>query len=449
MITVRKTFLVVFLFLLITTAVLSFVVPILLPPGSSPEAFYRTIPFRLVVLLSLLLIVTWVWTYLSNRALTVKRLARVLRQQVGQVFEERFIVNNPSRFGALWLEVVDESPIPGKEGSRVLSNLGGRSERSYVTRTILARRGAFRLGPTLLRTGDPFGLFTYTKEFPETNILLVLPMMVDIERFPAPAGFLPGGRALRQRTPEVTPYAASVREYAPGDPLNRIHWKTTARRDQFMVKEFEQDPLADIWVFVDAHEDVNVGSDEETLELKDRDPFWIWTKKTKVSLPAETFEYAVSAAASIANYFIRHGRAVGLASAGRGLAVLQAERSERQLNKILETLAFIKCEGELPLLGLVEAQAPHLSRGSTVVMVTASGQPGVEAAADELMRRDIRPIVVLIEPSSFGGRANSNELFERIRMSGMPVCRISYGDDLSVALEACISPLGMGNRPNF
>lgn len=446
MIRIRRTFVAVFFFLLITTAVLTFVLPNLLPAGSSPEAYYRTIPFRLVVLLGLLLIVTWVWTYLSSRKLTVRRFARVLRQQVGQVFEERFIINNPSRFGALWVEVVDESPIPGKEGSRVLSNVIGRSERSYVTRTILTRRGAFRLGPTLLRTGDPFGLFSYTKEFTNDTTLLVLPMIFELERFPTLAGFLPGGRALRQRTPEVTPYAASVREYAPGDPLNRIHWKTTARRDQFMVKEFEQDPLADIWIFVDAHEDVNVGGDEEILELKDRDPFWIWTKKLKVNLPAETFEYAVSAAASIANYFIRAGRAVGLASAGRGLAVLQAERGERQLSKILETLAFVKSDGKLPLLGLVTAQAPHLARGSTVVLITASSQPGVEAAVDELMRRDIRPIVVLIEPSSFGGRANSNELFERIRMSGTPACKISYGDDLSAALDASVFPLGPGNR---
>ena len=449
MITARKTFLAIFLFLLLTTAVLSLVLPILLPPGSPPSAFYQSIPFRLVVLLSLLLIVTWVWTYLSNRALIVERSARVLRQQVGQVFEERFVVKNRSRLGVLWLEVLDESPIPGKEGSRVLSNLGGRRERSYVTRTILIRRGAFRLGPTKLRSGDPFGLFSYTKIFPEKNTLLVLPMMVDIERFPAPAGFLPGGRALRQRTPEVTPYAASVREYAPGDPLNRIHWKTTARRDQFMVKEFEQDPLADVWVFVDAQADVNIGGDEESLQQKEKDPFWIWTKRTKVTLPAETFEYAVSTAASIANYFIRHGRAVGMASAGRGLAVLQAERGERQLSKILETLAFIKCDGKLPLLGLVEGQAPHLSRGSTVVLITASSQTDVEVAVDELMRRDIRPIVVLIEPSSFGGRVNSELLFERIRSTGIPVCRISYGDDLSVALGTCLSPLGLGNRTDL
>ncbi|HZW02612.1 MAG TPA: DUF58 domain-containing protein, partial [Anaerolineaceae bacterium] len=252
MITVRKTFLGVLLFLLITTLVLSVVLPAMLPAGSSPEAFYRSVPFKLVILFSLLVIVTWGWTYLSNRALTVKRSARVLRQQVGQVFEERFEVFNASHLGVLWLEVVDESPIPKKQGSRVLSNLGGRRGRSYVTRTLLTRRGAFHLGPTLLRSGDPFGMFSYIKVFPEENTLLVLPMVVDIERFPAPAGFLPGGRALRQRTAEVTPYAASVREYAPGDPLNRIHWKTTARRDQFMVKEFEQDPLADIWVFVDA-----------------------------------------------------------------------------------------------------------------------------------------------------------------------------------------------------
>jgi uncharacterized protein (DUF58 family) len=390
-----------------------------------------------VVLLSLLLVVSFAWTYFSSRSLTVKRTARVLRQQVGQVFEERFIINNPSLFGVLWVEVVDESPIPNKQGSRVLSNLGRKQEISYITRTVLTRRGAFQLGPTIVRSGDPFGMFHYSREFDEENTLLVLPMVVEIQRFPAPAGFLPGGRVLRTRTTEVTPYAASVREYAPGDPLNRIHWKSTARRDQLMVKEFEQDPLADIWVFVDAQEAVNLAEPVPENTPKEQDPFWVWTNRPKVGLPNETFEYAVTIAASVANYYIEQGRSVGLAAAGRSLAVLQPERGERQLGKILETLAFLKSEGRLPLAGLVEAQAPHLQRGSTVVLVTPSVQTSVELAVDELYRRDIRPVVVLIDPSTFGGRMPSDELHSKLRASSVPVCKVACGDPLDQVLGSC------------
>lgn len=436
MITLRRTFFGLFIFLLISTLVLAFAVPVLLPPGTDTQiGFYRSIPFKVILLLSLLLIIGWFWTFLSVRRMTLKRSARVLRQQVGQVFEERFEIYNNSRIGTLWMEVEDQSLIPGKQGSKVLSNFGRMQERSYITRTYLSRRGAFRLGPTILRSGDPFGIFSYTREFEEENTLLVLPMVVDIERFAAPAGFLPGGRALHQRSTEVTPHAAGVREYAPGDPLSRIHWKSTARRDKLMVKEFQQDPLADVWVFVDAHEAVHYNAESDLPEHSGNDPFWIWTHQKKATLPHDTFEYSVTIAASIANYFIRQGRSVGLAAAAKGLAVLPAERGERQLSKILETLAFLHADGRMPLVGLVEAQAAHLARGSTVVLVTSSVQESVVVAVDELMRRDIRPILVLVDPSSFGAPGSNAEIYQRIETLRIPTYQVGCGDSIQVALE--------------
>ncbi len=89
------------------------------------------------------------------------------------------------------------------------------------------------------------------------DTLVILPMTFPIAIFPPPPGLLPGGKAIRQRTFDVTPHAAEVREYVPGDPMKRIHWPSTAHRGQFMVKEFEQDPQADIWLFLDAYRPVH------------------------------------------------------------------------------------------------------------------------------------------------------------------------------------------------
>src|SRR5690606_31015882 len=65
------------------------------------------------------------------------------------------------------------------------------------------------------------------------------------------AGLLSGGEAQRQRSHNVTTNAAGVRDYAYGDSFNRIHWRSTARKDKLVVKEFEIDPLVDIWIFPD------------------------------------------------------------------------------------------------------------------------------------------------------------------------------------------------------
>lgn len=390
---------------------------------------------RLALLLFLLALVAAVWTLFSLQGINVYRFARVFRQQVGQVFEERFEIQNRSLIGHLWIEVDDLCNIASKRGSRVVSNISARQNRSYFARALLAQRGSFLLGPTMIVSGDPFGLFNKSRKIVGEKSLVVLPYLVPLNHFPGPAGKLPGGRALRIKSLEVTPYAAGVREYMPGDPLSRIHWRTTARKDKLMVKEFEQDPHADVWIILDCQQWVRLAlPDDRKFEMVD--PFWGIPRKQELPLAPDTFEYAVSAAASIAGFYINQGKSVGFASAGRYLNVIPAERGERQLGKILETLAFVNAEGELPILGLIEAQAGHIARGSTVVLITSLNTDMVVLAVDVLLRRDLRPIVVFIDPVSFGSKTGIDAYADQIRQYGVPVTIIRRGDDLQRALEA-------------
>ena len=88
--------------------------------------------------------------------------------------------------------------------------------------------------------------------------------------------------------------------------------------------------------------------------------------------------------------------------------ILPAEKGVRQLGKILETLAFLRPEGQTPLHGLVLAQAGNLPRGCSVVLISSSTSPSLVIAADTLIRRDLKPIVVFINPSGFGRVDASN-----------------------------------------
>ena len=70
-----------------------------------------------------------------------------------------------------------------------------------------------------------------------------------------PAANLPGEGRFRRRTHYVTPNASGVRPYEFGDSFNRIHWKSTARTGELMVKIFELDPASDIWLILDLERD--------------------------------------------------------------------------------------------------------------------------------------------------------------------------------------------------
>jgi uncharacterized protein (DUF58 family) len=418
------------LILLILSGAAAYFTPLV--SGTPTPVFFT----RLVYLCLLLLGLGWLWSYFSIRGFSLLREARVLRQQVGEVFEERFKISNRYSLLRLWIEIRDESQLPGKTGSRVLSLIGPRQQRSYIAYTQLNRRGSFHLGPTQLISGDPFGLFLNVKAIASRNELVVLPYVVSLTTFPSPGGMFPGGRAVRRRALDVTPQAAGVRDYAPGDALRRIHWPTSARRDRLMAKEFDQDPQADVWIFLDAYGPIHFHSPDEDLAPVQRvDQLWMLQHKVEVKLPTDTFEYAVSTAGSVANFYTKQGRTVGFVCASDVFTVISPERGERQLNKILETLTFLHSNGNLPLVALIEAQAPSLPRASTVVIITASTDPTVDVAVDYLIMRNLRPVIVYIDASTFGSDADHGELVGRIKQRGVPVLSVSKEDDLKVSLE--------------
>jgi uncharacterized protein (DUF58 family) len=258
-------------------------------------------------------------------------------------------------------------------------------------------------------------------------------MLADVRSFPGPSGWLSGGEALRRRTHQITANASGVREYEPGDPMNRIHWLSTARRNRTMVKEFELDPLAEVWIFVDAARYAHAALPYEPPALEGRD---LWRPNVKISLRPSTEEYSVSVAASLARYYLQRGRSVGLVSSGHNLDLLPSDRGGRQLGKILEALALLRAEGRLPLQGLVEAEAQNLPRGSTVILITPAIGDGTSITVEQLLRRGMRPIAVLIDAASFGGPTGIDRVAANLESLKIPVRKVSCGDDLAAALSA-------------
>jgi len=179
---------------------------------------------RLLYLSVLLIAIAWFLTAFSLRGIKVERQARSLRASVGDIFEEHFEISNTSPMPKLWLEVANESDMPYATGSRILTFLRGKQKRIYTARTWLTNRGGFPLGPTTITSGDPFGIFRVSKSFPPRTSLVVLPMLFPVAEFLTPPGLLPGGKAIRRKSIDLTPHAAGVREYVHGDPMKRIHW---------------------------------------------------------------------------------------------------------------------------------------------------------------------------------------------------------------------------------
>jgi len=393
---------------------------------------------RLLYLGLLLVFLALLLAFTSMRGIQVERRARSSRAEVGDVFEEHFEITNNSRILKLWLEVANEATIPNASGSRVLTILRGQQQRSYTARTWLTHRGGFSLGPTTITAGDPFGIFRITKQYPASSNLVVFPMLFPVRDFLSPPGLLPGGKAIRRKSIDITPHAAGVREYVPGDPMKRIHWPTSIRRGHLMVKEFEQDPQAEVWLFLDTHRAVHYAKPDEqhaAASLPTDDLFLLRRRKT-LSLPPSTLEYSISIVASLAHYFIEQKRSVGLVTAyEKSYKVIPAERSERQEGKILEALSFLQAESMYTLPNLVTAQMGQLPQGSSAILVTPMVWPELSLAVDSLQRRNLRPVVVLLMSQSFGNHTSNEGLGRSLAERHVPVCPVYCDADLSEVLS--------------
>jgi uncharacterized protein (DUF58 family) len=415
----------------------------------------RPIFFSLSYLWGGVILLSFIWSRLALRGIELERTPRSNRSQVGHLLIERFILRNRSRLPKVWVEVRDGSDLPGRWASALI--LGGRTMASrgtsghrassvlvgltpqhvrvWLARTLCTERGVYRLGPATLGSGDPFGLFPVDREVAETNSVIVLPQTVPIRGFPTPSGRLPGGDALQQRTHQITTNASSVRDYVPGDSFNRIHWRSTARQRKLIVKEFELDPMAEMWIVLDAS-----AATQRRLPRKDeqQEEYFVRSlrRRVEIPLPPSTTEYAISAAASLVVHMLEKDRAVGFAAYGRRRHVIQADRGASQLHRILESLAVLDAVGTMRLEELLKLDGSRIPRGSTVIVITADTNPELASHINHLKRTGRSPVLVLLHAESFGGAPGSEAIAENVRRLGVFVRLIRRGDSLEEALSS-------------
>ena len=396
----------------------------------------RSLAFNLAYLLTAILILSFFWSRTTISNVQLRRLTRSRRSQVGQFVEEQFEITNQGFLPKLWLEIEDFSTLPWHtEASRVISNLGrGRAYRWQV-RTLSTQRGRFRLGPLSIHSGDPLGIFDQTQQISSTSFVVIYPPTVELTAFEPSISNLAGGEARHRKTYQVTTNAAGVRDYTPGDSLNRIHWASTARTRRLMTKEFELDPTADIWIYLDLYRRAASALDW-TATPPAYGLFAVEKRRTQpgLELPPSTTEYAITVAASLARYFLLRNRAVGMNCRGNTREFLQADRGERQLGKILEALAVVEAAGDLPFSHLIATDGIRLGRNDTLLAISADPNVDWAIALQQLQRRGVNSIAVIVDGSTFGSSADFLPIRVELEAVGIPTYVVRRGDPIDQAL---------------
>lgn len=234
---------------------------------------------------------------------------------------------------------------------------GALTRRFRVT---ALRRGVYALGPASVASGDPFGLFRREGEIGETYEIVVYPNVYIPEEPGVPFRDAMGELIPRRALLEDPTLLAGSREYRPGDPLHKMHWKATARSGELQVRICDPSTTANLLILL------NISTYQ-----------YLWE-----GINVERMEDAIDAAASLATWALEKGYAVGLhangsAAGAEGWTRVAPSAHPGQSALILDRLARITAASRYPPQDLLSEEVSHLDSRTSIVFVTPVITPAV------------------------------------------------------------------------
>jgi uncharacterized protein (DUF58 family) len=287
-------------------------------------------------------------------------------------------------------------------------------------------RGRYRFTDAEVAIEDPFGLARREQPLPDTGTLLVYPRLTKLATLFSERGLRShgAGRVLLRRSAGFELH--SVREYQSGESLRRVHWPSTARRRQLMVKELEDAPRDEVVVVLDAQEGFSAGE-----------------------RPDSSFDAQVRAAGSILWTHARRARNARLVVTSRsGEETVSVRSYERDWPRAMEALASAEQDGRRAIEALVADDTGVSARASDLVVVTPALRPTlVEGLVARAAGRQ-QVSVVYVDLPSFERRQRRafgiDAAALRLEAAGVPVAVLRRGDDLGAVLGASLEGVAHG-----
>lgn len=378
--------------------------------------------YRLLFALVALVCIGYGWAWFNLRGLEV-RLSRVgTRGHIGEYLDGHIQLVNHTRMPKSWLEIVEDTDLP-QPGGRTVSLIKGQL-RSFRIATYLSHRGVYRTGRLRITARDPYGLFRLTRSYLDYQMFTVLPRTVPLPDLDQRFANLPSDSVFSRRTPSITPESSTVREYAHGDSLRRIHWPYTARMNRLMVKEFDIGVSAQAWAVLDMDRRSHVGEP-----------------------PDNTEEMAVTIAASLVRHWDESATPAGLAANGAESWMLRPDRRPAQLGVLMEALAGVHADGSLPLERFLQDLRPHLSGFNTLMIITPSRRPEWVSVLVGMRRQGVNVAVCYVDPTTFVDDdavtltgATGQTTADYLAQHDVPVYLVRRGDDINTALSQPLTP---------
>jgi len=266
-------------------------------------------------------------------------------------------------------------------------------------------KGVYKVGSVETEFEDILGIFKWKKVFNDDRYLFVYPKVHFLKNLDIPLRQQFGTVSVRQNAYEDYASTRDIRKYNVGDSFKKMHWKVTAHRGDFFVRNAELNASADLNIFLDSYD---YGFNGETA--------------------FDIEEKGAECAASIIRYALSHSMSVNFTAKGEELITLSAKRVDR-FNRFLDAISLLSSKGDIPIAELVRKEARKLEWDATVVVIT----PCVDKAAPAflpLKTSGIEFVIVYLCKDS----EESKENIEMLRQNDFKVFVVGLKDDIRQVL---------------
>jgi uncharacterized protein (DUF58 family) len=374
-------------------------------------AFGAQMLYPVAVGLVLAAVLGWAWVALLDKPMTLNRSTWGEEHVEGADVPVTLELDHEGPVRPWTLPVVERIARLG-EREVTLKRSGDRTlEGRFVLRSVPRGRYPFASSYAILE--DPFGLERTHVPLAATGALLVYPRLVELgELFSESGAYAREGRRLMIRR-ESGFDLHSVRDYEQGESLRKVHWPSTARRGQLMVKDLEDAPRDEVAVLLDASAGTVAGT-----------------------APESSFDVQVRAAGSILRTHVRRGRRAVLVVNGAERVSQAVHAEDADWRRALELLAAVEPDGRTPPSALLQEDASAAARALELVVVTAQLPPAlVERLVQRVLnRRGVS--LVYVDPAGFAveGGVTRDPALLRLQAAGISVAVVRRGDALAAVL---------------
>jgi uncharacterized protein (DUF58 family) len=375
----------------------------------------ESVLYRVSYFLTLVIVGSYVDVRLKLRRLDMRMQNKSYVAQVGDTLKWYVYVSNKSRLPSGCVEIVQISNMPDNV-SGIATTIGAWGQKWLEMQTFCHARGVYTIGPLLARTSDPLGLFQVRTIQGNRIKVVIQPPVVELPYFRIPAADRSGEETAQHRSRTRTPNVSTIREYIQGDSLNRIHWLSTAKTGQLMSKEFDSGGGNDVWIVLDLERKIHYSQGTD-----------------------RTDEYAVAIAASLTNLVLREGHSAGLIAYGDHEYLVPLGAGTKQMSSVLDMLTLSKTEGDNTLAGVLAENTGQFDRSASIIVVTSSTATEWISVLRELRYHSLNIVVVLVDPTSFGGKQSVDEVVTELAGIGIPAYVVRRGDPLPYALSQSIT----------